>query len=360
MKQLPRDKKVLFNTSRKSNHAVHRRRSKQHIKKPATNEISSVKPIILGVIAILLLVLIIYAIITFLNSPKFKINEFSYLGNKSITESQLNQALQEYLAKNIFFARSEGVENLLLEEFVYFNNVKVRKIWPNKLEIVVNEREPKLILINISGIYLVDEDGRMISTLAEQEINLSEQQLDVVRGLGNPNAKYIEERLEVKFIEENPELDPETDFKFKDIPLSKKIEELQEMQAELSEKVSSTLATNAEQISDTEYEDLQRVFAYENKQYEKFSYINDELLMITLEITNFFANNPKEEQVKQVTWISEFLVRADLTNGKQITFGSGRSITTQLEDYRLIKSQLKLKGEEYSKIDLSSDKISVK
>ncbi len=86
-------------------------------------------------------------------SPVFRIKEVNITGNESVSQEEINQTLKTVFEKrfflifsgdNIIFFNEEEAEKLLLEKNLYFENVKVKKIFPNLVKIEIKEKKAKL------------------------------------------------------------------------------------------------------------------------------------------------------------------------------------------------------------------------
>ena len=349
----------VVNFNPKQRQAIPRRKSPSKIK---VNVSDGSKRIIAGVIGFLIIILLMTALFSILSSPKYYISEFSIIGNKSVTEDSLNQILSEYKDKSIFLTSSSSIENKLLDNFVFFKSVKVRKEWPNTIKININEREPKLVMINLNGSYLIDEDGRIIDIISTKSINFSDDNLDIIAGLGDPNADYVINILELELVDEgiiDPTDEEQEEFDYSTIPLSRKLEILESLENDLRSRAEENFTLFNEETANSKYASLQRVFVYENIEYKQFDFINKELMLLSLEVSGFF-NTPDTPQITQLLWEGDYLANIKLDNGKEIIFGTARNISEQLEDYTIIINELKINGVDYSRIDLSSKKISVR
>jgi cell division septal protein FtsQ len=327
--------------------------TKKRSKKPMPSQ-----SMIYGIGFLLAIIILVTLITRLLTSEYFRIKKITYLGEKSITQEELDSKLSEFYSKNIIITRRKSIVNTLLDEYVYFKEVKVRKIWPDELIISINERQPQLSLINFNGAYVVDEDSRIIEVISQENINLSNDDLVVIKGLGNPDSIYIEKIIKAKWQEDNPDLDIK-DFDFNTIPYEDKIKTLEDLKNTLTQKANDQLAHYSSVIADSKYSKLQFIKIYENKNYQEFDFINPEVLNLSSEVSKFFIND-NLDSIADITWQGDYLMVITLNSGKQLIFGTHRDVAEQLEDYMIVRTQLELNGNDYSKIDLSSRKISVR
>lgn len=315
-------------------------------------DVKEYKYFITGVFGFILLILCITLIANILGSPKFHVSEYEFIGNKSISDELLLSTLESFSGKPIFFLDRNNVETKLSESFVFFDKVKTTKQYPNKVVVRIDEREPKIVLINLSGAYLIDEDGRIIDIISKEKINFSSDQLDIINGLGDPTGILVRTRMKVD--SEKPE-----NFHFNKIPLKEKIETLEKIRNELLDKVTSNFEKFSKEVSETKYKTMQQVLSYGNDTYDLFDFINIDLMGLSLEVVQYFSD-PEGLQIKTITWEGPFLLKCEMKNNKALIFGIKRNISEQLEDYSLINNRLKKEGIDYTQIDLSSVKVSVK
>ncbi|MFQ5492905.1 MAG: cell division protein FtsQ/DivIB [Candidatus Dojkabacteria bacterium] len=331
----------------------------------------------LGVVGLILLVILGVVFFNTITSPTFAISEFSFLGSGKVDSKEIISQLQPFVGRNIFLTRSSAIEEHLEQSALFFEEVQVRKILPNKLKIDLNQREPDLSLINLSGVYLVDNEGIILDQVETDQLNFSPEDLEIIKGFGDPNAKYVEDRirLDMGIVEIDEEFDPqepleevvnptptpkpEDKFDFSEIKLSKKVKILRQIRAELMVKVDETLEAYSASVSKQDFAALPRVFVLENILYEKNDEISPLRLGVTLEASSYF-NQHKRLIVRKIVWEGQYLITFELTDGKTLTFGTNRPTSEQLEDFELVSTQLKLEGRSFKQIDLSSKKVSVK
>ncbi|MEI7579305.1 MAG: FtsQ-type POTRA domain-containing protein [bacterium] len=315
-------------------------------------------PLIFGVILTIVIIILLSLFIKFITSDRFRIDKFEYLGTKSISQDELNLQLTSFNGQSIFLVSNTKISKKLLASFVFFNDVKVKKKWPNQLTININERKPKMVMINLNGAYVIDEDARIIKTITTDKINFNDQDLMIIKGMGDPNGSYVTDVLFSNWKKIHPTSN-ETEFKIENISIDEKLKALENIYQELSQKSTDRFTVFQTAVSQTEYADLSRVIVYENKNYNEFEYINTAIVNLSVDVSDFFTINQKEA-IKGIYWKGNYLLEIELANGKHIIFGTQRNISDQLDDYLLVKSQLSISGNNYYEINLSSKKIAVR
>lgn len=328
--------------------------------------------IFFALIAFLLCVGLIFVMRNFISSPTFAIKQIEFYGNRRLTDTQLNELVEDIKGRNIFLLRSGEVSSKLSQKDFFLKAVTVSKILPDKIRISIQERTPDLTVINLSGAYLVDSEGIVLDTVITDQLNFGRNDLEILKDFGDPNADYVKERLSDKIEElifETPEKNPETQtnyteeerkqLAFEMIPLTEKVAVLETIKGEILIKVEEIFTRFSNAVSAHEFAALPRVFVYENKVYRQNDTIDSSRLTLTTEVTSYFNSN-QEFIVEKITWEGQYLVNIKFTSGQEAIFGVSRKPSEQLEDFVLIITRLKLDGKNFSKIDLSSKKVSVK
>jgi len=342
-------------SNKKSNH---KKKNSLPIQKTKRTQPKLNYNLVIGMLAIAIISIILTFIFKFYSAEYFQITQFEFMGSRSISEDELVDTLSEFTSQNLFLLNKNKVEDTLLTSYVYFNSVKVTKMWPNKLFININEREPTLVMINLNGAYVIDEDARIIDIITSDKIKITNEDIDIINGFGNPNGEYVKTLIFSDWQLNNPDLNIK-DFEFDEISLEDKLNVLMKLQNDLATTASTKLSDLQTQASATKYANLEQITIYENKTYNKFDFINKNILDISNEVINFFQSR-EDIIIKSISWRGNYLLVAKQTNGKEIVFGTKRNISIQLEDYLIISNQLNFAGTDYTTIDVSSKKISVK
>jgi hypothetical protein len=239
----------------------------------------------------------------------------------------------------------------------------------NKLKISINEIRPELTLINLTGAYLITKAGLVLEVVAQDQLNFNATELDIIKGFGNPNAKYVEERIRADMgippdapeATETPQVagtSTETAFDFSQIEQAKKIAVLNTIRSELLTKVDDLWSRYSELVSLEEFAALPRVFSYDNTPYTENSSLSLARLEITGEVLNYL-NKLDRVVIEKIVWESEYLINFRLNDGKELTFGTSRKASEQIGDLEIVLLYLKQNGKDYSQIDVSSRKAAV-
>jgi cell division septal protein FtsQ len=152
---------------------------------------------------IIILGFIIYGIFF---SGYFSIKKIIVLNNKTITQQQVEKALNPILSKNIIsnnllFFKSKETSGLLLDKFNQLRSVEVSKKLPCTLKIKLDERLPSLIWQSGESEekkYLIDEEG-IAFTQYDFQTRIS-QDLPKVSGFSQMETKMKNKILSQSFV----------------------------------------------------------------------------------------------------------------------------------------------------------------
>jgi len=125
----------------------------------------------------LIIVSAVFFIHTFIQKSNFfKVKEVGVLGTGSFVskkdlENMMNSSV---VKKNILNVDTDELKTSILTNFQGAKNVDIKKIFPDKIVVRVYERTPIALLQNNKAdeIYIVDEDGYVLGTVANSTGNL--------------------------------------------------------------------------------------------------------------------------------------------------------------------------------------------
>lgn len=132
----------------------------------------NIKKIIMKILLFLVFLLIIFALLMFfLGSNIFKIkilsidnieSQDSYNKVKTILEEQENKKFLIWNQSNFFLFNTDDFVDLIKNRSNdYFYNIEVSKKFPNKIEISLKERSPKILIVTKKGQAFFDEDANV-------------------------------------------------------------------------------------------------------------------------------------------------------------------------------------------------------
>ncbi len=92
----------------------------------------------------------------------FSVKEINIFGVSNSNKKELEKKLQKIIGKNIFFLNQKNLESLYIN-MDFISSLKVKKIYPNKVNIYVKEDIPIGIFINSNGEkYLLLENKKKV------------------------------------------------------------------------------------------------------------------------------------------------------------------------------------------------------
>ncbi|HNU96286.1 MAG TPA: FtsQ-type POTRA domain-containing protein [Candidatus Magasanikbacteria bacterium] len=108
--------------------------------------------------------------------PFFDIKQVGYSGIKNLNEQEIKDLVFEKFLKsgkywhknNFFILNTEKIAADISNNFE-LNDIKVEKIFPNRLQIDIREKKQSLIFCNMNGYYLLDHEGGVIKTFWQKE-----------------------------------------------------------------------------------------------------------------------------------------------------------------------------------------------
>jgi len=149
-------------------------------------------------------------------SPWTKISEVSVFGNETLEMSIIQEAVKgemrgkyfNWLEKNNYLLiKEDKLENNLVERFKKIKKVEVKKKFPDRLEISMEERKEFLVFCGGEKCFLLDEWGRVLSEISQEKFSELGENLTILKSeksrelkvqdlvLGEGFSQYI---LEIK------------------------------------------------------------------------------------------------------------------------------------------------------------------
>lgn len=114
-------------------------------------------------------------------SPFHSLKYLSVSGNRDVPQSEIENFIREEWSRsilavlpgnNFFLFRTGDMEYLLLRRFPKLETVEARKAFPNRLSVVVSERNRIFLFCSQGSCFLIDRDGRAVdATEATREEN---------------------------------------------------------------------------------------------------------------------------------------------------------------------------------------------
>jgi len=348
---------LILNFSKKKDY----KRERMHL-----GENINFKGILFGLLAFGIILGIVFLLISFFQISNYKLEKVSILGNKTITDQEINESIAEFKGNHISLINAKDIEAKLQKDFQIINGVQVTKQYPNKIFIKINEREAKLVYVSLNGAYVLDSNGKILKNLAPQIIDFSPEKILIARGLGDVNSQilqdyFLNEFILINLLGEKTLLEREqliaAGYSFANITLAQKTAVLKKLSTEYQKEIDDIFAKNSGIVLGSKYRDFPEVYSLQNEELNSNASVDLERQNLSIELINRL--NASETEYSQIRWEGSILVKVFLKNNKQLVFGSSRSLSEQWEDYLLVLNDLTKRGKGYSIIDISSTKISV-
>ncbi|MCA9379083.1 FtsQ-type POTRA domain-containing protein, partial [Candidatus Dojkabacteria bacterium] len=283
----------------------------------------------------------------------FVLEDITISGNSQISDLTVIAELEYLKGRGMFSFSTAEVEDKLLTAFPYLRSVYARKKLPGELEVEVVERFPVMSYINLSGVYLIDEESVVVGQLASQEVTaLTNSERLIVDGFGDINAEYVYE----KYLAGIDNEEERKNVKWEEVPEDQKQAALAGLRDELDIRVNNLINNNLEILSASQFADLPRVQALDAEQWQVGRPMAEDRYQYSIAIINYFADTGVT--VVKLLWQSDFTAVAHLTDGRQVIFTSTTSIDEQISKLEVVRSQVDLNG--VSVIDLRGEFVAVK
>lgn len=117
---------------------------------------------------IFLLALIIGWVVLILTLPYFKINKVVVVGNKiTKTIDVENYVRSSIFSRNNYFLFPDKALAQKIKQIFLYENVQIKKVFPDTIQVVINEKPASVIYDDNTNYYLLDADGKTIKQLNE-------------------------------------------------------------------------------------------------------------------------------------------------------------------------------------------------
>ena len=153
-----------------------------------------------------LLILVIGGISAYLlTSPSFKIQQISIKGNKQISNQNINQLAEIKIGDNIF-SKLGIVMKVKLKQNGYIEDVQIKKVYPNKVEIEIKERQKQFqIKTESEGYIYIDEQGYILEYAVDKleiptiiGIDIKQADVGIKSRLDERDLEKMENILQIK------------------------------------------------------------------------------------------------------------------------------------------------------------------
>lgn len=304
-------------------------------------------------VSMLVLISAIFFIRQILFSPTFDISNIEIQGVQELERSSISNNLSHLYGRNVFLVRASSLQSVIGGFSPFIKEVKVEKILPDKIIILIEEREPIFLWVNLSGAYQVDTEGVVLDVIVDfEDLDISDEDIDLLKGYGN--IKEFEEE------QEGGEESGEGEGNEEEVGDSQSgggeveyLQMIEEDRREIVSRVERYWEQNLETIPE-DYKRFPFVYSYEKGNLELLDNLDPLLVSSTkigLEI-DFIG-----EEIITYIWESNYRFVLYLSQRRCIVLTTRREFEDQLEDLKVLIAEIKSEGKDFSYIDLSSEVI---
>ena len=153
-------------------------KTKNKVKRIRTKNIGKVLKI-LGIGA-----LIIGAIIFLCTTPLFNVTEIEVVGNETVSKEEITSLSQIKLQENMF----KNIKSTIKQNIkgnAYIENVAVKRVLPNKIQITVQERKVKFMVKLLDSFAYINSQGYIL------EVTSQTKEVPILEGTSTPEENII-------------------------------------------------------------------------------------------------------------------------------------------------------------------------
>lgn len=156
-------------------------------------------------VMLLIITILIAAGAYLFTSPSFNIQEISIKGNNQLSTQKVKQIAEINVGDNIF-SKIGIVMKVKLKENGYIEDVQINKIYPNKVEIEIKEKNKAFQIQTESGKYIyIDEQGYILDCLTNKleipiikGMDIKENEIQSQYRLGEDDLDKMENILQIR------------------------------------------------------------------------------------------------------------------------------------------------------------------
>lgn len=178
------DTEIVIGMTNKNNQKRNEEQQKKMTKKQA-HILRKKKKIKRIIKLITLLMIIIGGIVFALVSPIFNIKEINVQKNEQISSETIISLSQLKIGQNIFKYSSKKVKEEIKAN-PYVESVNIKRKFPDKIEIIVNERQKNYNVEFLNGYAYINNQGYILE-ISEQKL-----ELPIIQGISTEEEKIVE------------------------------------------------------------------------------------------------------------------------------------------------------------------------
>lgn len=111
---------------------------------------------------------VIYLGKIFINTDYFKIKEIRINGESTLLKADITNKIEQLKETNIVYINTGKIEKLLKQD-ARIKNISIKKIYPGRLEVEIEERKPYVYVKKGNDIFLADEELNLFGYIFETE-----------------------------------------------------------------------------------------------------------------------------------------------------------------------------------------------
>jgi cell division septal protein FtsQ len=117
------------------------------------------------------------------NSKYFKIKTVMVTGNSHYSSEQVKKVADIAIGANIFEINKKKIEDKLAADLTWISSSSLRKVFPDKIEISITERQPYIRLVYGGKYFILDKEAVVLDEISDNESSLYSGYLLVKNGI---------------------------------------------------------------------------------------------------------------------------------------------------------------------------------
>jgi len=107
----------------------------------------------------------------FYKSEYFKVKNIDIQGNEHYKDEEVKVLISEVIGANIFEINKKRVEETIVRELDWVKDAELRKIFPDKVIIKLDERKPYLKIAYEDKYFLIDSEGVVLDKIEKEDLD---------------------------------------------------------------------------------------------------------------------------------------------------------------------------------------------
>lgn len=114
---------------------------------------------------------VVWGLNYFYKSEYFKVKSINVQDNKHYTDEEVKVLISEVIGANIFEINKKRVEDTIARELNWVKEAELRKIFPDKVIIKLDERKPYLKMVCKDKYFLIDSEGVVLDKIEKEDLD---------------------------------------------------------------------------------------------------------------------------------------------------------------------------------------------